>query len=51
MDVSLSEVLFYGGVVVMGVAVLAGIAAAIFLHVAQKRLNRRLEKEFGKRHR
>lgn len=41
-------ILFYGGIVLMGTAVVGAAVAAIVLHVSGKRLKKRLEEEFGR---
>ena len=51
MDLSLSELLFFGGIVFMGISVISGLVASICFHIAKKRLNSKLEVEFGKRRR
>lgn len=46
-----SELLFYGGIAVMAAALLAAVVAAVILRISGKRLQARLEEEFGpKRH-
>lgn len=43
-----STILLYGGVALMAVAAVLGIAVLILLHISKKRLTVRLEAEFGK---
>ena len=46
-----SELLFYGGISVMLLAVAAAILAAVLFAISGRRLRRKLEEEFGrKRH-
>ena len=40
--------LFYGGIVVMVIAALAGLVGIIVVRISRKRLNQCLEKEYGK---
>lgn len=44
-----SELLFYGGIAVMLLAVMAGVLAAVAFTVSGRRLRRKLEEEFGKK--
>lgn len=48
---SISELLFYGGIAALIFAVIGGIAAGIILRLARKRLNLKLEAEYGKKRR
>jgi len=43
------ELLFYGGIAAMAAAAVGGAAALIVLRLWGKRLNARLEKEYGKK--
>ena len=43
-----SEVLFYGGLAVMGAAALLGVAGFMIFHITGRRLRRKLEQEYGK---
>lgn len=43
-----SELLFYGGIVVMVFAVVFSAVAVLILHTEKKRLLKQLEKEYGK---
>ncbi len=45
------ELLFYGGIVIMAAAALGGVVALFVLRLSGKRLNARLEKEYGKKRR
>lgn len=45
------EVLFYGGLVIMGGAVLGGIIAAILITLTGKKLKGELDAEFGENRR
>lgn len=50
-SITAGTILFYGGIVLMGTAVVGAVIAAVILHVSGKRLKNQLEKEFGrKRH-
>lgn len=49
MEVSASALLLYGGLSVMALTVVAGILSAVVLHVTKKKLNARLDAEYGKR--
>ena len=44
-----SELLFYGGIALMAAAVAAGVVAFTILHISGKKLNVRLEAEYGKK--
>lgn len=44
-----SDLLFYGGIALMGIAVAAAVAACIIFSISGKRLKAQLEKEFGNR--
>ncbi len=44
-----SDLLFYGGIALMGAAVLAAVVACVVLSISGKRLKARLEAEFGKK--
>lgn len=44
-----SELLFYGGIAVMLLAVMAGVLAAVVFTLSGRRLRRKLEEEFGKK--
>ena len=46
-----SELLFYGGILVMAMAALGGIVSAAIFAVTGRRLKRKLEAEFGKKRR
>ena len=46
-----SELMFYGGIAVMGGAVLLTAASIIIFSITGKRLKKRLEQEYGKRRR
>lgn len=48
---SISALLFYGGIIALSFAVLGGIIAGVILCALRRRLNRKLEKEYGKRRR
>jgi len=43
------EVLIYGGIVVAGLSVLVGLVIIVVMWVSKRRLNERLDKEYGKR--
>lgn len=46
-----STILLYGGIALMAAAAVLGIVSLVVLHISKKRLNSRLEAEFGgKRH-
>ncbi len=45
---SRSEMLLYGGILIMVATALAGLAAIVIFRHCGKRLNARLEQEFGK---
>lgn len=46
-----STILLYGGIALMAAAAVLGIVSLLVLHISKKRLNARLEAEFGgKRH-
>ncbi len=45
------ELLFYGGIAAMTVAAIGGAVALVALRLSGKRLNARLEKEYGKKRR
>ncbi|MCI9331538.1 MAG: hypothetical protein HFG05_05110 [Oscillibacter sp.] len=45
------ELLFYSGLVLMGMSAAAAVAAAVIFRVSGKRLKARLEAEYGKIHR
>lgn len=44
-----SELLFYGGIVLMALAAAAAVAAAVVLHLSGRRLGTHLEQEYGKK--
>ena len=43
------ELLFYAGTVLAGAAVVAAVVAAVAFHLSGKRLQARLEQEYGKK--
>lgn len=43
-----SEILFYGGLAVMGAAASLGAAAFVAFHITGRRLRKKLEQEYGK---
>ena len=47
----LSEWLFYGGILIMAIAAILAVIAAIVLAVSRKRLQERMDAEYGKRRR
>lgn len=47
----LYTLLFNGGLILMGSAVIGAVVAMVALTVSGKRLNAQLEKEYGPRHR
>ncbi len=46
---SQSELLFYGGITAMAVAVILAIAAIVIFRICGKRIQAQLEAEFGKK--
>lgn len=48
---SVSQLLFYGGMAVMALSALGGIAASVIFAVSGRRLRRNLEEEYGKKRR
>jgi len=48
-EVSGSELLFYGGIACIATAVVLAVAAAVVLHITGKRLKHKLEEEYGKK--
>ncbi len=46
--ISRSELLFYGGVMIMAVSVLTALPTGLVLTAARRRLKRKLEEEYGK---
>lgn len=47
----MSGILFYGGLTILGVALVAGVIMAVVLHSARRKLKTRLDAEYGvKRH-
>lgn len=44
-----SELLFYGGIAVMLLAVVAAVLASVLFAVSGRHLQRKLEEEFGKK--
>lgn len=46
-DVSRSEILFYGGILLMTIAVMAGAACGLIFRSVGRKINRELEKEYG----
>ena len=44
-----STILLYGGIALMAAAAVLGIVSLVVLHISKKRLNARLEAEFGER--
>ncbi len=48
-NLTISDLLFYGGISAMGAAAILAIAAIIIFRTSGKKLNRQLENEFGKR--
>ena len=47
----MAEVLFYAGIVLMGIAAASAIVAVVVFILSKKRLNTKLEAEFGERRR
>ncbi len=45
------ELLFYGGIAAMTTAVVGSVAALLVLRLSGRRLNSRLEEEYGKKRR
>jgi len=45
---SVSELIFYGGIVVMAAACVLAVVCAIIFTITGKRLKERLEQEYGK---
>ena len=43
-----SELLFYGGILIMSSAVIVMIISLIMFHITGQRIKRRLEEEYGK---
>lgn len=43
-----SETLFYGGMILMGLSVAAGLCAAVILRITGRHLREKLEAEYGK---
>lgn len=43
------ELLLYGGIVLMAVSAIAAVVAVVVLRIARKRLDARLEVEYGKK--
>ncbi len=50
-NLTISGLLFYGGIFTMGAAAILAVAAIIIFRVSGKRLNSQLETEFGERRR
>ena len=46
----LSEWLFYGGILIMAIAAILAVIAAIVLAVSRKRLQERMDAEYGNQH-
>lgn len=46
---SINEMLFYGGIVVMAVAAVGAVVAGVILGLSGKRLKAKQEEEFGKK--
>jgi len=45
----MSDILFFGGIVICGISVLCAIGAIVFLRIFKLRLSKRLDIEYGKR--
>lgn len=45
-----SELWFYGGIVLMAVAVVLALLCIVMFRISGKRLRNKLEKDYGKRH-
>lgn len=45
-----SELWFYGGIVLMAVAVVMALLCIVMFRISGKRLRNKLEKDYGKRH-
>ncbi len=43
-----SELLFYGGILVMGIAVIIMLISLVIFHITGRRIKKRLEEEYGK---
>lgn len=48
-QITIGELLLYGGIGIMTLSALGGIAAAVLLRISGKRLRLRLEAEYGKK--
>jgi hypothetical protein len=44
----MNEILLYGGIVLAGVAVVAGVVVTIILRNSKRRLNAKFDEEYGK---
>lgn len=51
LSLNVSELLFYGGIVIMAAVVMIAIAACAILSITGRRLRARLEREYGKKRR
>ena len=47
----LNEMLFYGGLIGVGLSLAAGLAAAVVFSLSGRRLRKQLDMEYGKRRR
>ena len=47
-NVSVSELLFYGGLIGMGMTMILVILAAVIFRITGKKLKKKLEEEYGK---
>lgn len=47
-NVSVSELLFYGGLIGMGTTMILALLAAVIFRITGKKLKRKLEEEYGK---
>ena len=48
MKIQNSELLFYGGILIMAIAVIVMIISLIIFHITGRRIKKRLEEEYGK---
>ena len=49
MKLSTSEIIFYSGIVIIVIAIITLIVVSITLYIAEKRLKKNLEIEYGKK--